>query len=113
MKAGRELDLRVARIVFGVKNFYHNEQDTIWFFVGKDKQLLPFYSTNIADAWKVVEKAETFELNKYVNGEFDAEITLSDEIIPKDAESNWGSAEDTSLPLAICIAALKAYDARP
>ena len=56
MKAGRELDLRVGRIVFGIKRFYHNEQDIIWFVDDKERVMLPFYSTNRSSAMLVIDE---------------------------------------------------------
>ena len=98
MKAGRELDLRVARVVFGVKKFYHNEQDVIWFFDGKDNQLLPFYSTNGADMKKI------FELSWAIGVE-----TMKDSyLVGLNIGGGFGEANGDTLEEAACNAALKA-----
>ncbi|RKD22568.1 hypothetical protein BEP19_09920 [Ammoniphilus oxalaticus] len=90
MKTGHELDVLVARKVMGLKDVWH-----------------PFFpSTEIADAWKVVEKLrENYEVDM-----FDMQDHWHVDVSDKDWMSGgWsGSSENESLPLAICLAALEA-----
>jgi hypothetical protein len=76
---------------------------------------IPFYSTNIADAWEVVEKLgrwrgfdfmlvmpnpeQTFHLHTYEAGWYEATNDGPERRVVSDADT---------APLAICIAALKA-----
>lgn len=106
MPAGRELDALVAEQVLGKKVElyrlcpvpYHRFKDT--------EQGIPYYSTDIAAAWEVVEKVQR------INGRFRVDIVGpcqgSDEysvgFLPM--LSGYGTA-----PLAICRAALKAVGA--
>ncbi|TCJ98221.1 UNVERIFIED_ORG: hypothetical protein BDK47_1187 [Anoxybacillus amylolyticus] len=57
-------------------------------------------STNIADAWQVVEKFEIVEINRIMDG-YSCEITLFDPFRIRRGEAK-------TAPLAICLAALKA-----
>jgi hypothetical protein len=69
-----------------------------------DYQFKP--STNIADAWQVVEKLidEGYDINVYNhNKEFNVEINIEE-----DDKHLWFYGEADSAPLAICLAALKA-----
>ncbi len=95
MKAGRELDALIAEKVFG-KICPGFEFD----YVG------PHYSTQIADAWLVVEKM--WDL-----GGFRVAIIAVDdgqyECDFDDMRATFTLQADTA-PLAICLAALKAAD---
>ena len=125
MKAGRELDALIAEKVmghkcscgredlnnranpYGIKGFclVHGSTD----IVGGN------YSTNIADAWEVVEKLgrwrgfdfmlvmpdpeQTFHLHTYEAGWYEATNDGPERRVVSDADT---------APLAICLAALKA-----
>lgn len=109
MKAGRELDALVAEKVMGWKLSNATDGTEYWDngkFCGGiwPKEWNP--STNIADAWNVVEKMKSkdylFSLKNIVKGTFTFSLT------------DWGgncstyAAEAETAPLAICLAALKA-----
>lgn len=119
MKAGRELDQLVAEKIMGwrkhaVEGYWHNAPtdqlydaswiggsnlgtyDYCWF----DLDGFPRYSTCIARAWEVVERADQFEMHGSIgDGPYRAWLSFAD----KDEE-----ASALSMPLAICLAALKA-----
>lgn len=89
----RELDAEVHRVVFG-------PQPRTW-----DERYAPHYSTNIAAAWKVVEKlAERFDRdpficeNTYLSGDREWHVVFN---------GMYEAAEPTA-PLAICKAAIAA-----
>lgn len=79
--------------------FYNVNGDEIWL-------PLPKYSTDIKDAWQVVEKLKDkgflFALKNTVGGNYSFSLT------------DWGgmcdtfSADSDTVPLAICLVALKA-----
>jgi hypothetical protein len=112
MEAGRELDALVAEKVMGIKAYRVNQDMEVftnrrqfldkgdyWYTPSKDAtHALPYYSTDIAAAWLVVEKMRgpDFRLNK--DGDwvccFGGTITFC--------------GEGDTAPLAICLAALKA-----
>ena len=103
MKAGRELDLRVGRIVFGIKRFYHNEQNIIWFVDGKERKMLPFYSTKRSDGFLVIDELSP---NHY-------QIDFTDNVLDKfhciiSVRPSVFSAFGTSIAHAICLTALDA-----
>ena len=110
MKAGRELDALIAEKVMGWKVdriVEHNNTtgDELLHIFGPDK--FPHYSTQIADAWLVVEKLGKDDWTYTIVGNSsynrcDLRKWLS--------HNNWAhlySDADTA-PLAICLAALKA-----
>lgn len=119
MKAGRELDVLVAEKVMGQTDFAHLEmkweegssrdgKDGWSGFVCPccgDSELsqqmcaMP-YSTSIADAWQVVEKATYYEASW--SGLHHWYLELGE---------GHGEAEAQTAPLAICLAALKAVGA--
>ena len=128
MKAGRELDALIAEKVMGLTR--HDESyvaegvGKVLRFVWRDgcgdcvysgDMFLPHYSTNIADAWEVVEKLgrwrgfdfmlvmpdpeQTFHLHTYEAGWYEATNDGPERRVVSDADT---------APLAICLAALKA-----
>ena len=88
----RELDARIAEEVMGHINFYGGE------YIG------PHYSTQIADAWLVVEK-----LGGVVGIDRFPKYDDPDEWY-WDVGFNKGTAQADTAPLAICLAALKAVE---
>ena len=54
LEASRELDVLILDNVFG--NEHKSIHHTDYYREGDDYVLIPFYSTDIAAAWKVVEK---------------------------------------------------------
>ena len=113
MKAGRELDALIAEKVMGLTR--HDESyvaegvGKVLRFVWRDgcggcvysgDMFLPHYSTNIADAWEVVEKADLWSLYGSIgDGPYRACIQFED---------REGLMTADTAPLAICLAALKA-----
>ncbi len=122
MKAGRELDALVAEKVFGInvvksehKNGYayytDGEPDWDWIrFEGSSLQnAIPMYSTDISDAWKVIEKLS-----------FTVELTTNNPYGPTTDETEWlvtfhaeFEAHGCSAAHAICLAALKTINCGP
>lgn len=108
MKAGRELDARVAEDVMkllnvGRRNTGVGHETHLAYYLPslKEYRTVPHYSTQIADAWLVVEKL--LETNDHVD-------------IERWCWAGWDVAfggacatADTA-PLAICLAAPKAVD---
>ena len=116
MKAGRELDALIAEKVMGKLLLYKlHEMETM---ARKTKagaervdRMVPRYSTQIADAWLVVEKL--VEMGCYVDigvDEHGGQVQL-DSFGGED--DRWVLGESTraaTAPLAICLAALKAVE---
>jgi hypothetical protein len=108
MKAGRELDLLVAKHVMGyfkIKSLIPDEPNKVFYpeLQMKDGELVPHYSTDIKDAWEIVEKLRkdwTMEIRQVRNGTLDVTFYNYD---AKHKSRNIDTA-----PLAICLAALKA-----
>lgn len=124
MKAGRELDALIAEKVMGWKYRGYGNGGGEWTFNGQKMAFgglnggsLPHYSTNIADAWMVVEKMgrwhgfdfmivmpdpeQTFHLRTYEAGWYEATNDGPERRVVSDADT---------APLAICLAALKAVN---
>lgn len=104
MKAGHELDILVANKVFG----WEYDEFLAMFYTKDETVCIPRHSnfrpsTNIADAWKVVEKIHATD-NTWLHLAFD------------ESESFWlarfsdrlNFIQKETAPLAICLAALKA-----
>lgn len=114
MPAGRELDAFVAEKVMGWKYVDHNEAydlpiSGVAFGKGSPDGLsrcpVPYYSTDIAAAWEVVEKLrkDGFAFDSYSSGSEEAEHPWTDAIFMKDNNECLVRAE--TMPLAICRAA--------
>ena len=112
MPAGRELDCRVAEKVMGYavqgdQIVPPNDAYVLLGIMGAMKFDIPHYSTDIADAWLVVEKMKASAF----------EVTIDD------TDGDWwalfadleykhiSSAYADTAPLAVCRAALKAMGA--
>ena len=103
MKAGRELDALIAEKVMGLagvrdgKSWLYGDN---WTYHKKGVLcLVPHYSTQIADAWLVVEKFFKFSLGS------DGLIYLCK--FADAPNKNWSLGTGDTAPLAICLAALK------
>ena len=121
MKAGRELDALIAEKVMGLTR--HDESyvaegvGKVLRFVWRDgcgtcvysgDMFLPHYSTNIADAWTVVEKLVS---TPGPNGDHHSvQVDYSgDAVVVIDENEDWQvSAIASTAPHAICLAALRA-----
>ncbi len=99
----RELDALVAEKVMGL-NPFHFIEDTIF-----SSLKLPNYSTNIADAWLVVEKLKT-KLYRLNICQLHSRKGWAFSVNMNDNEET-----DTDISKAICLAALKAigYNSTP
>jgi hypothetical protein len=127
MKPGRELDALIAEKVMGKKL----PISVGWWTCDKlpegSIEICPFYSTDIAAAWQVVEKIQTTPIKALEFYEFQIhETPIWDEEAKKHTkmgwEVGWGwygcdsdfgfciSAKAQALPEAICLAALKAVE---
>ena len=116
MKAGRGLDARIAEKVMkllnvGLRNTGVGYETHLAYYLPslKECRTVPHYSTQIADAWLVVEKLRKANWNVSTWYTY---VVLAD--------SKWRckfegdeltyQAEATTAPLAICLAALKATE---
>jgi hypothetical protein len=108
MKAGRELDALVAEKVMGYKigwftdyGFKKEFERKVIALKGDRYDNIPRYSTNISDAWQVVEKMKekerVVEIKTFDFG-YTVEINNFYPTIKQQAET---------APLAICLSALK------
>jgi Phage ABA sandwich domain len=113
LKAGRELDALVAEKVMGwtqVRNSKPEGFSSLW--RGRPPgnlatlRTIPDYSTDISDAWKVVEKVDNRNGVAREMGVLTASISRYDNGYTV-RFFNSGVTADTA-PLAICLAALKA-----
>ncbi|MEW9673858.1 hypothetical protein [Ammoniphilus sp. 3BR4] len=96
MKAGRTMDALIAERVMGKKVDRSSRQD-IFFEEGLP---IPQYSTNIADAWLVVERFENVEVEKFFHA-YTAAVHVENRVY---------SVQADTAPSAICLAALKAEE---
>ena len=109
LKAGRELDLLVARKVMGLTKDDHAVTCASCAGAGESYGVMP-YSTSIAAAWEVVEKVIYPKMWQLVPGE-SGSWTVTDMM-----DDNWCwvvIVEAETAPLAICLAALEAVRALP
>jgi hypothetical protein len=121
--AGRELDALVAEKVMGWRcRGLHPIHECPVFATGRADTLAPHFSTDIAAAWQVVEKmgADGWNVSLYVHrgehGGCGCSITCPYGPCEKhgNAVETWHGVEDVrgaTVPLAICLAALKAVGA--
>jgi hypothetical protein len=110
MKAGRELDALVAEKVIGWTNLIGSSYDVN--FGGRPPggkwDIVPHYSTSIADAWLVVEKLKTLT----ADGDIHIECLHGEWSVSTCHEEAWkGWSRADTAPLAICLAALEAVGA--
>ena len=131
MKPGRELDVVIAKKVFGSEVDFLNQlagwridyvakrrecNDPILSDLGVEGYRLKDYSTNISSAWKVVEKLKYFMVlapGASCNGSESpnrADTWVVELGLMPDGEGRSVFAEGVSAPHAICLAALKAMD---
>lgn len=119
MKAGRELDKLIQEKIFGlfvpdpVKHKDLTREQV--FELMKDYDGIPRYSTDIAAAWRVVEKmADRLKHYRHSTGDFTCrsfgpgfwEAEWSDWF--EDRGTVFYTAKADTAPLAICLAALEA-----
>jgi hypothetical protein len=107
----REIDGRVAEEVMGWKSVHFIDNGTLMGIRPYDHmQSVPYYTTDIAAAWLVVEKVNSlghwFMLHNE-NGMWEAEFYHTNEIVPFHVHD----ATASTAPLAICRAALDAVGA--
>lgn len=117
MNAGRELDALVAEKVMGFSPVEWSGQPGDMALVYGDQEtggIVPRYSTNVGAAWQVVEKMSALSWRATVcwapadawNAEERAVVTYSG------GETNQDDIEAIAptVPLAICLAALKVVE---
>lgn len=112
MEAGRELDALIAEKVMGktvrsknevTNNAFKPEYDELVVDLGNERyEFIRHYSTDIADAWKVLKKL--IQLGAEINVGFYKQWDCS---IDYPIGCNWLVQAETA-PLAICLAALEA-----
>lgn len=107
MKPGRELDLLIAEKVMGydpIENMVYDAQPPI--SVVPPWRPLPYYSTDIAAAWEVVEKMREESVYSFIDNTqspggkyFCSMVTI---------DKGMAGARAATAPHAICLAALRA-----
>lgn len=110
MEAGRELDMLVAEKLFKLEAGIEND----WAFISPNKESkvlvrtsLPPYSSNIFYAWQVVEEVlETEWTFNTMSSKKDLGFGYSHYVEFKTVGYITSQASESSLPLAICKAAL-------
>jgi hypothetical protein len=111
MKAGRELDALIAEKVMGIEPWPGRpgvfRAPIVPPGVEPKPCLPPEYSTDIAAAWKLVEKFTREEVKIDIRNSHSnkAQWTV---IIAKSPKDAWDLTQADTAPLAICLAALKA-----
>jgi hypothetical protein len=98
MKAGRELDALIADKITNYVSL-----TTHWNPIDEIYGDLPHYSTNILDAWQVVEKLKA---HPYLFI-FEMEVVVDCDCAFHGATGSFRAEAETA-PLAICLASLKA-----
>jgi len=113
MKAGRKLDSLVSEIVFGEKFPFNRQLKGYYRPWAEDPiayESCPHYSSDIKEAWKIVEKLLTLLPNQDFHIEHWSDETHSGWQVSSCYElgewKDWVRAE--TLPHAICLAALQA-----
>jgi len=112
MKAGRELDALIAEKVMDEKigsghrsMIVHGPFEECDCISHDEAGVLPRYSTQIADAWLVVEKMRERSFRWVINSE-----NHNWDIYLEDRRMGRGEGHTTTAPLAICLAALNAME---
>ena len=110
MNAGRELDALIAEKVMGLRgigfwpegggHYYHTLPCEGIFDDVIQKVGIPHYSTQIADAWLVVEKFAEYSISRKRNETALCWLMNDNKL--------WRAEIAATAPLAICLAALKA-----
>lgn len=120
MKAGRDLDALIAEKVTNLPNIHivtGNHHHANGLVYGKHlltgyPESVPFYSTDIAAAWKVVEKipmtvhapGASYAHGEYANSD---DAWLAEARMPGIEYYNTVTSKGQTSPEAICLAALK------
>lgn len=113
MDAGRELDATVAEKVMGLQVMIHNPGSGEWrtLYAGGDTPLLPYYSSDPAAAWSVVERMR--ELGWYweiVGRSNEPYIGAWFYGGPTNPSKGTHDGYADTMPLAVCRAALAALE---
>lgn len=125
-KAGRELDAQIAKEVMGwVSRGEHPLLGVMVYATGTSDTLLPHFSTDMDSAWSVVEKMRernaAFVLGSngcssqvsawFIDGTW--ALGYQQNRVPEHGDPHLlGAATAETAPLAICLAALKAIEAK-
>jgi hypothetical protein len=109
MKPGRELDALISKKVMGIK---HEDVKPIAIGFKTGEFTGPYYSTDIAAAWDVVEKLSgyDFEISKDYDEVMHNCLFRLEEFIESDVRNHTWQANGESAPHAICLAALRAIE---
>lgn len=118
MKAGRELDALIAEKVMGKRVIYDRNGESVEFY-GEYPSNGFFatprpYSTEIGQAWKVVEKMRADSIYIDIQAKSEGYTTLWGRA-GTDDEDIWvcnGPFHADAAPLALCLAALDAVNRR-
>jgi len=107
MEAGRELDIAIAEKVMGLVVIVEDDGYAFYLDSGSssvraDECLIPDYSTNIKNAWEVVEKIE--EITSF--------YMHSSKTVVLHSFLNGPMISGETTPHAVCLAALKAVGVR-
>lgn len=123
MKPGRELDMRIAVDVMGwtksVQVHPEMRAITLQDLYNDPSIPMPHYSTDIAAAWLVVEKfnqtmPKTWTFNLFGSGnDWHVEIDSNDGRFLQNGPSVQVFERAETVPLAICLAAMKVVNASP
>jgi Phage ABA sandwich domain len=113
MKIGRELDSIVSQEIFGAEypfNDFFKDYVRLWVEDPIAFEDCPHYSTDISEAWKVVEKLLIMLPNQDFHIEHWADENSAGWQVSSCFElGNWKKwVKAKTLPHAICLAALKA-----
>lgn len=118
MKAGRELDALIAEKVIrlinvGRRNTGSGYETHLAYYLPslKEYRTVPHYSTQIAEAWPILDGFESYTIKKryHYPGE-DTEVGIPYILVTLiDVEGSYEVDADTA-PLAICLAVLKAAE---
>jgi hypothetical protein len=121
-KPGRELDALIAEKIFRVPNEFiaigikNSELPPQSGPVQIIRFVLAHYSTDLADAWEVVEELQRWKFTLTWEADFGGggqkssmfATAIFDPVLTKDRKTRLAKAE--TAPHAICLAALKAID---
>ncbi len=105
LQPGPELDALISEKVMDLSVVRPSEDPETWYIevIEGNEQPVPKYSKFIAWAWEVVEQFNTFEIGK--RGPSLSEIYCS---LTRYEPEQFGVSSGTTVPHAICLAALKA-----
>lgn len=115
MPAGRDMDKLIAEKVFGWDDFWCNDRQLMGYppceqvsIMEAERHPVPYYSTDIAATWEVVEKVASLGCGYMVEDAEEGHICTFFKGFKFPRRIDEYEAEADTAPLAICRAALKA-----